>query len=76
MIILIVIVFVIFIISITAIVLHRTKKKYINLTIFCSARDGISDDYKNTIRSLRILTKKARIRLRICIKPWALFTRI
>jgi uncharacterized protein (TIGR00730 family) len=52
MIIVIVIVFVIFIISITAIVLHRTKKKYINLTIFCSARDNISDDYKNATKSI------------------------
>ena len=60
------VIFVIFILSVIGAVIYYKKKyweKYINLTIFCSARDGISDGYKNITKTLinMLDTKKFRI---------------
>lgn len=65
--ILIVVIIVIFITSIIgAVIYYRNKRyweKYTNLTIFCSARDGISDDYKNITKSLIGMLDTQKIRI-------------
>jgi uncharacterized protein (TIGR00730 family) len=63
---LIVIVIISVISILTGVILYYINKeynKYINLTVFCSARDGISDEYKSITKSLinMIDNKKFRI---------------
>ncbi len=62
----ILIIFVIFIICITSVILYHIRKeynKYKNLTIFCSARDGISEDYKNVTKTLISMIDNTKYRI-------------